>query len=332
MTLSLPLPMQPVFRDYPWGGTRLRTALGKAVPPPGRAAESWEIADRGPIQSRVADGPLVGLSLGELYRTHGADLLGAAPVEPRFPLMFKWLDTAAPLSVQIHPGDADAARLGLDDLGKTEAWYVLAARPDSRLYVGLKPGVGRAELAAAVAAGRVAECLNERRPLPGETYLVRPGTVHALGAGLLVAEIQTNSDLTYRLFDWNRTDDSGRPRPLHVPQALELLDETRGPIAPGVPTPLPETSPRPSAKRHLLAECEHFRLERLRIEGPTAIGGDGRMRLLAIAQGSFGIDGLPGCPTHGIGAVLLCPAAMRTVVLLPYGPAEVLSITLPVPG
>jgi mannose-6-phosphate isomerase len=232
-----PLRFQPIFQRYIWGGHRLRTLLGKAT---GRdaAAESWEVCDHGPQQSIVRFGPLAGTSLHELLRRYGPDLLGhsghADPSPPaslgsgdprdRFPLLLKFLDAARTLSVQVHPNDRQAAELDPPDLGKTEAWVVLAANPGSLIYAGLQSAADRQTLLAAIRQGKCEEQLHRFEPAVGDCVFIPAGTVHALGAGLLVAEIQQTSNITFRLFDWNRLGADGRPRPLHVEEGLAVID------------------------------------------------------------------------------------------------------------
>src|SRR3954451_2888303 len=159
-------------------------------------------------------------------------LFGRKRQHPQFPLLFKFLDCQRVLSVQVHPNNEQAAKLDPPDLGKTEAWVVLAADPGSKIYAGLKSGVDRKALAAAVASGRCEECLHEFEPRVGDCVFIEAGTVHALGAGLLIAEIQQDSDTTFRLFDWNRAHKTGKPRPLHIEQSLDTINYKRGPVQP----------------------------------------------------------------------------------------------------
>jgi len=194
-----PLPLAPVYRRYLWGGRRFATLLGRELPPGDDFAESWELVDRAADQSRVAAGPLAGTTLGELVRDRCRELLGRHAPRAAFPLLFKFLDACRDLSVQVHPDDARAARLVPPDLGKTEAWYVIDAAAGSRIYAGLRDGVDRAALAAAVRAGRCSDVLHSFEPQPGDCVFIPAGTVHALGAGLVIAEIQECSDVTYRL-------------------------------------------------------------------------------------------------------------------------------------
>src|SRR5437870_4395620 len=236
-----PFTFHPVLKRYLWGGRRLGTVLGKPIGEGSDYAESWEIADHEHGQSIVASGPLAGTSLHELMTSRGPELLGRhAPLDcqttlPRFPLLFKFLDCQRDLSVQVHPNDAAAARLTPPDLGKTEAWIVLDAQPGSRIYAGLKTGCSEATLRRAFDDGSVEDCLHSFEPQPGDCIFMPAGTVHALGAGLLIAEIQQASDTTYRLYDWGRTGPDGKPRPLHVDEALRVIDYSATEIGPQRP-------------------------------------------------------------------------------------------------
>ncbi|HEY5315600.1 MAG TPA: type I phosphomannose isomerase catalytic subunit, partial [Pirellulales bacterium] len=237
MTPLYPLRFEPFLRRLPWGGRRLESLLGKRLPPGDDYAESWEVADHAVHHSRAAAGPLAGSSLGELVRERGAELLGRHWPQARFPLLLKFLDARHSLSVQVHPDDARAARLEPPECGKSEAWVVLAAEPGSLLYAGLKAGVDRPALEHALAAGRCVDCLHAWHPQAGDSLWLPAGSVHALGAGVAVAELQQPSDCTYRLYDWHRRDAQGRPRPLHLEQALETIDYELGPLGPSVPQP-----------------------------------------------------------------------------------------------
>ena len=227
------------------------------------------------------------MTLAELVRQHGAELLGRHHPQARFPLLLKFLDAARTLSVQVHPNDAQAARLDPPDLGKTEAWVVLAAEQGATIYAGLRPGVDRPSLAEAIRQGRCQEVLHQFQPKVGDCVFLPAGTVHALGEGLLVAEIQQASDTTYRLFDWNRVGPDGKPRPLHVEQALEVIDYGRGPVRPQ----RPESTGRPGIER--LVSCDKFVLDRWQFDTLLPVGGDQRCHILVVLEGAVSIEGDP---------------------------------------
>jgi len=318
-----PLRFAPLFRRYLWGGRRLADRLGKPLGPGNDYAESWEIVDRPDDQSVVQFGPLRGLALGELVRQHGSDLLGRHAPQPRFPLLMKILDCQRTLSVQVHPNDRQAALLQPPDLGKTEAWVVLDAEPESRIYAGLRPGMTAAALRAALAAGDCDACLHQFAPQPGDCLFIPAGVVHALGAGLLIAEIQQASDATFRLFDFNRVDAQGRSRPLHVEQALAVIDFARGPVAPQRPTPteLPW--------RETLVACDKFLLHRCRADRPVARGCEDRCTLVTVLEGTVGIEGDPADRPLAAGETALVPAAAGQLVVHPRAASVWLESSLP---
>ena len=251
-----PLRFEPIFRRYLWGGRRLGEVLHKPIGEGADYAESWEIVDHGADQSRVAAGPLAGTTLTELVLRHNRELFGRHVGLTQFPLLLKFLDARQALSVQVHPNDEQAARLVPPDRGKTEAWVVLATKPGSLIYAGLKRGFDRHAFERELSRGTAELCLHRFEPAPGDCVFLSSGTVHALGAGLLIAEIQQSSDTTYRLHDWNRVGPDGKPRPLHIEQALAVIDFNRGPVDPVAPQP----TDRPNVER--LVECDKFVLDR----------------------------------------------------------------------
>ena len=318
-----PLRFRPIFRRYIWGGRRLGILLGKQIGPGDDYAESWEICDRGEDQSAVECGPLAGTTLGQLVAERGEELLGRHHPQDRFPLLLKFLDATRTLSVQVHPDDARAARLNPPDLGKTEAWVVLAAEPGSTIYAGLKPGVGHQALAEAIRGGTCQELLHRFQPEVGDCVFIAAGTVHALGEGLLVAEIQQSSDTTYRLFDWDRLGPDGKPRQLHVEQALEAIDYDRGPVGPQQPH---ETG-RPGISR--LVECEKFILDHWRFDAPQPAGGDRRCHIISVLGGSLRVERDPTGRAIPPGGTVLLPAGLGQVELRPQGGTVLLDAYLP---
>jgi mannose-6-phosphate isomerase len=318
-----PLRFDPIFRRYLWGGRRLGTLLEKPIGEGADYAESWEVVDHGNEQSRVIGGPLAGVALAQLVREHGAELFGRHHPQPRFPLLFKLLDAQQVLSVQVHPNDEQAARLSPPDLGKTEAWVVLAAEPGSLIYAGLKRGFDRAALEREISRGTCELCLHKFEPSAGDVVFLPAGTVHALGAGLLIAEIQQSSDTTFRLFDWNRIGLDGKPRPLHVAHALDAIDWESGPVNPQLPVP----TDQPHVEQ--LVACDKFVLDRQRLERDQSIGGDDRFHLISIVTGEVIISGDPlGRPLRQ-GETALLPAAAGPVTVSPRQPTTLLDAYLP---
>ena len=230
-----PLQFQPILKQIRWGGTRLGTVLGKPIGDSTDYAESWEISDHGTDQSIVASGSYQGWTLSRLVLEKGGALLGKQDGLSQFPLLIKFLDATDRLSVQVHPNDEQARQFDATENGKTEAWVIIHAEPDSQLYVGLKPDVDRAILEDCLAEGHVEQCLHSFPVMGGECVFIPAGTVHAIGEGVLLAEVQQSSDLTFRLYDWGRVGADGQPRKLHVEQALSCIDFDRGPVDPVAP-------------------------------------------------------------------------------------------------
>lgn len=305
-----PLRLIPTFRNYLWGGRKLATHLAKPIPPEGVWAESWEVVDHAEHESLIANGPLAGQTLGHLMRSDRRWLVGdAATSAGRFPLLLKYLDCQRVLSVQVHPEDEYALAMEPPDLGKTEAWYIVEAEPGSLLYAGLRPGVERHDLMEAIAAGRTADCLHAMEPKVGQCVFIPAGTVHALGAGLIVAEIQQASNTTFRLYDWDRVDDQGRSRPLHIEQSLETINFSSGPRQWQVPVPLPEPG------RERLVECDKFCFDRISGVEQTSLGGDGHFTILTVPSGQAQINSASSghIETLTTGQSLLLPASLGAV-------------------
>lgn len=313
-----PLQLQPLFRRYLWGGRRLETMLGKQLGEGDDYAESWEVVDHGEDQSVVLEGPAAGLTLRQLVTDHNADLFGKHSGQQQFPLLFKFLDCNRTLSVQVHPNDQQGALLDPPDLGKTEAWVVLAADAGSKLYAGLKPGVTHDDLQTALEAGNCEQCLYEFEPQVGDCVFIEAGTVHALGSGLVIAEIQQASDTTFRLFDWNRVDTQGNARPLHIEQSLATIDFSRGPVAPQQPVTTD------IAGRQRLVDCDKFVLDRCTLESDQALGGDNLFHLLVVLEGTVQI----GNAKLSAGQTCLLPAAAGAVMGKPQGSVTLLDCYL----
>lgn len=218
-----PLTFQPIFKERIWGGRRLAELYGKTLPPVVPVGESWELSDRPGDVSVIANGPLAGKDLRWLMENHQRELLGdARALSGRFPLLVKILDAQQTLSLQVHPPADRAVQLGGEP--KTELWHLTAAAPDAELFVGLKRGVTRPAFERRLQEGTVAECFHRIRVRAGDSMFLPSGRVHALGAGIVLFEIQQNSDTTYRVFDWNRAGLDGKPRALHVAQSLASID------------------------------------------------------------------------------------------------------------
>ena len=318
-----PLRFRLLVRRYLWGSRRLETCLGKPIGLGNDYAESWEIADHGADQSIVDQGPLAGATLGELVRQRGPELLGRHHPQSSFPLLVKFLDATQALSVQVHPNDEQAARLDPPDLGKTEAWYVISADPGSTIYAGLRSGVDRQQLADAIRGGTCENLLHHFEPKAGDCLFIPAGTVHALGAGLLIAEVQQSSDTTFRLYDWNRVGPDGKSRPLHVEPGLAVTDFQRGPVNPVKPQP----AENPSARQ--LVACDKFTMNRWDFDQSQTIGGDDRFHIVCVLQGAVRVGRDPQNAPLSKGGTVLLPASLGGVKLVPQQPTVLLDMYLP---
>ena len=245
-----------------WGGRALESVFGKPLPADDTIGEAWLISDHPNHTSTVVDGPLAGSTLRGLMEEDAAALLGdrAKPTpDGRFPLLLKLLDARDYLSIQVHPDDAAARRLNEPDVGKTECWYVLDADENSELYCGMDPALTREQFVAAIESGKTAEAVTRFAVEPGDAVFVPAGTVHAIGPGIVLAEVQQNSDITYRVYDWDRPGDDGRPRTLHLDKALQVT--CFGSRHCGKQTPLSYKTA--GATIDVFAACPYFAAERV---------------------------------------------------------------------
>ncbi|HZZ78016.1 MAG TPA: type I phosphomannose isomerase catalytic subunit [Gemmataceae bacterium] len=276
-TLQQPLRFEPFLRPMVWGGRRIARFLGKNVPPGTRCGESWEVSDHPLHASSLATATGYGITLHQLMEHHRAELFGpAAERHSVFPWLIKLLDADDWLSVQVHPDDVAVLSLCPSERAKTEAWYILDAEPTARIYAGLNPGIGPTELREALNAGKVDACLHAFTPKVGDCVYLPAGTVHAVGGGVLMAEIQQTSDATFRLFDWNRVDAQGKPRALHLDQGFASIHWNQGPIAP-VASDHSDQQP--------LVRCPYFEIERVRWNATPSVGGANRLQALIVTDG-----------------------------------------------
>ena len=234
----------------------------------------------------------------------------------------KFLDAQQNLSLQVHPDDELASKLTPPDNGKTEAWYVLHAEPGSAIYSGLMPGVDHKRFEESLRAGNAAELVHKIEPQTGDCIFLRAGAVHALGRGILVAEVQQSSDVTYRLFDWNRVGPDGKPRQLHLERGLEAVDFSLGPIDPQSPK-----AEKPGLAN--LVRCEKFVLDRWEIDAPASLGGDDRFHIVQPLEGEIRIAGHIESKPLKFGDTCLLPAGMGHVEVIPEKTAKFLDIYLP---
>ncbi len=325
-----PLRFEPLYEYRPWGGRQLAGLLTKPLSGDGPIGEAWVLSDRQDHQSRVADGPLKGQGLGQLLDKFPQHMMGVLGPRPgRFPLLLKFLDARELLSVQVHPSDHQTAYLPAGDTGKTEAWVVLEAGPGSRVYAGLRPGTSAGSLRSAVSNGELVDHLACFVPTPGDAILLPAGTVHSVGGGVVVFEVSENSDVTFRLYDWDHVDaGTGQRRALQVDQALDCADFARGALGPVVPV-VETTAP---VLRERLFDCEYFRLWRTRGPSPFSVGAAGEVRVLVCTDGAGYVE--HGGSTYAIarGDVMVLPAVIGRCPFRPSEEATLLEVGLPGPA
>jgi mannose-6-phosphate isomerase len=315
-----PLTFQPIFMERIWGGRNLERLYQKSLPPDVPIGESWEITDRSEGVSVIANGPLAGKDLRWLMEHHRNDLLGdAADCAGRFPLLIKLLDAQDTLSLQVHPPANVAAQLHGEP--KTEMWYIAEAQPGASLFVGLKRGVTRADFERAIQDGTVADCIHRVPVQTGDAMFLPSGRLHAIGAGLVIFEIQQNSDTTYRVFDWNRAGLDGKPRELHVAQSLASID-----FNDFEPAPIASRYSRnPTFKLRYLVDdplftvnaCQVKRGGRFYLRGSTA-------QIIGLLRGRLGLSYAGQDLRLNPGQFALLPACLDRTALTAETPVEFL--------
>jgi mannose-6-phosphate isomerase len=342
MTLY-PLKFKPRLVEKIWGGRKFESVLNRQLPPAKPIGESWELYDFPPgvvegstdwVSAEVANGPLARRSLHALLTEFGTDIHGAVPLVPvagsavgQFPILIKYLDAKEDLSVQVHP-DAEYAKEHPGAHLKTEAWYVLQHDAGSRILKNLRPGVTREQFEQGIAAGTVESLIQAVSVKDGDCYFLPSGTVHALGAGILVAEVQTPSDTTYRVFDFNRVDPTtGQPRKLHVEQALACIDFS------GTPQPRQERSHVGGMFTTVsrLVTCPYFKLEKVRfaegVEEPVPYD-EPVVWMMLDGKAEVRVKGGPAVEFTR-GDTLLLPAAMKEPVIKTLSDCVWLEVTFP---
>ncbi len=320
-----PLRFAPMFQYRLWGGRALADYMHAALPGDEPIGEAWILSDRPDFASPIANGPLAGATLSALMQQRKADILGRhAPQFERFPLLLKFLDVEKMLSVQVHPRDDQAELIPAGDTGKTEAWIVLRAREGARIYAGLKPGTTPHDLSALTAAN-AGSYLPSFAPEPGQAVMIEAGTVHSLGEGVIVFEVQENSDTTFRLFDWDHVDaKTGKPRELQVDKALAAIDFAQGPIE-----PLPKRAGQGSGQK--LLNDSHFQLTRWERAEAFSVGAPGEARILVCAEGKGQVAAGGHETAMKRGDVVLLPAVVGAGRFCPDDPVTLFEISIPDP-
>jgi mannose-6-phosphate isomerase len=320
------LRFEPIYQYRLWGGRRLANLLSAPLPGNGPIGEAWLLSDREDHPSIVADGPLKGQTIGQLFNQMPHELMGKlAGRFRRFPLLLKFLDVRDTLSVQVHPSDQQTGYIPTGETGKTEAWVVLEAGANSRIYAGLTSDTTADNLRESITKKMVAEHLTYFTPKPGDGVLVHAGTVHSL-RDVVVFEVQENSDVTFRLYDWDHIDPrTGQHRPLQVDQAMACINFAQSKIDPVVPM-VDEVKP---VLRERLFDCDHFELWQFGGESPFRVGAERTPRVLVCLAGEGQVEHDGADYAIGKGDVLLLPAVVGGCLCRPQGAISLLEISLP---
>jgi len=313
LELTTPLTFRPIFMERIWGARRIETEFGKKLPPNVKIGESWEIVDRPEAQSIVANGPLKGKTLHDLWTQDRQSIFGNVAEAARFPLLIKFLDAHERLSLQVHPPEKVASILGGEP--KTEFWYVAAADSDAELFLGFREPITRDQFEKALHEGTAADYVYKVRVNTGDSAFLPAGRLHAVGAGNLLIEIQQNSDTTYRVFDWNRVDDKGKPRQLHIEQALQCID-------------FDDAQPRLlEAEGELLLRHKVFEVQKWNLDSPREVTPLGQFAVVCCLTGQLACANVDLAP----GEFFLVPAQLQDRQLKPLAVrTTLLRVTIPV--
>jgi mannose-6-phosphate isomerase len=311
-----PLKFKPIFKQRIWGGQKLREVFNKDLPPFEKIGESWELADLPEDKSVITNGELSGQTLSSAIQKYPKEITGDENFSLPFPLLIKFLDAQDILSVQVHPDRQTCLRMGKGD-PKTECWYIISAAPGAVIYKGLKKGVNKENFADAIKNGTVDKMLQKVPVEAGQCHFLPAGTAHSIGAGLLIAEIQTPSDTTYRVFDFNRIDDSGKPRPLHIKEALESINFNV------------DSNKLPVTTIGRLVDCEYFKIDKgHQAKNCEVFISSGKMQTLIILTGSGTILSANANPVEfKAGDTLLIPAVYEGAIRF-TGDTQYLTVTI----
>ena len=310
--LTTPLTFEPIFQERMWGGRRLESEFHKKLPPQKRIGESWEIVDRTEAQSVVANGPLRGSTLHELWTRHREEIFGGVPDTPRFPLLIKIIDAQENLSLQVHPADDAATRLGGEP--KSEFWYVAGA-DETELFLGFRKPITREKFEEAARDGAVLDYVHKIAVRAGDAVFLPAGRVHATGAGNLLIEIQQNSDTTYRIFDWHRIDPTtGKQRELHVQRAIQCID-------------FEDVQPKLiEARGELLVSHSLFEIQKWTLDGRRDAAPLGQFAIICCLTGSLSCASVELAP----GQIFLVPAQLKDRAVRPATDnVSLLRVTIP---
>jgi mannose-6-phosphate isomerase len=318
-----PLKFHPILKERLWGGTKLKEVLNKPIESD-TTGESWELSGVGGDISVVSNGNLSGTSLKQLIDERAEDLLGKSVVErfgKEFPILIKFIDAKKDLSIQLHPND-ELAKKRHDSLGKTEMWYVMDADEDAQLIVGFNRDVSREEYTESLENDTLTDLLNYEKVSRGDTFFIKTGKVHAIGAGVLLAEIQQTSDITYRIFDFNRRDKNGNLRELHTGLALDAIDYKRK-------DDFKVDYGKDADSENGMVDCQHFKTNYLRLTGNwnQDLSARDSFTILMCVGGSANIANENGAVDIEKGETVLVPAVTKSLSIKTEG-TELLEVTI----
>ena len=325
MNQLYPLKFKPIFKDKIWGGDKIKSVMGMDYGSLPNCGEAWIVSGVENDSSEVTNGFLAGNELNELVEVYMWELVGESNFERfgnEFPVLVKILDARDWLSVQVHPDDQLAEERGLGR-GKTEMWYVLDAEPGSELISGFSKSISKEEFQQRINSGTIKEVMNYEEVKKGDLFFMPAGRVHALGPGILLAEIQETSDTTYRIYDWDRTDDKGNPRALHIEESIDAIDYTKS-----------EEAKSPYTKKQKgttpLVKCEHFTTSLIEVSEPIAkdYSALDSFIILICLEGAVRLESEAGVEILTKGETILVPAIMEWIRLFPEGNCSLMEVYL----
>ncbi len=325
MNQLYPLKFKPIFKDKIWGGDKIKSVMGMDYGSLPNCGEAWIVSGVENDSSEVTNGFLAGNELNELVEVYMGELVGESNFERfgnEFPVLVKILDARDWLSVQVHPDDQLAEERGLGR-GKTEMWYVLDAEPGSELISGFSKSISKEEFQQRINSGTIKEVMNYEEVKKGDLFFMPAGRVHALGPGILLAEIQETSDTTYRIYDWDRTDDKGNPRALHIEESIDAIDYTKS-----------EEAKSPYTKKQKgttpLVKCEHFTTSLIEVSEPIAkdYSALDSFIILICLEGAVRLESEAGVEILTKGETILVPAIMEWIRLFPEGNWSLMEVYL----
>jgi mannose-6-phosphate isomerase len=323
-----PLRFEPILKEKIWGGRALESVLGKTLPAQAAIGESWELSGVSGNESVATTSPYAGKTLAHIVSTDPHAVVGHIPRQKGFPLLYKFIDSHARLSVQVHPDDTQAQAHGWGAVGKTECWYIIDAKPGAQLVCGFKNGVGRDDIKAAAATQNIVSLLNFIPVSAGDVIFVPARTVHAVLGGVLFYEVQQAADTTFRLYDWDRLDKDGKPRQLHVKESLEIIDTAwheyhRIPAVVACETD--------AFTRLFRVACRHFALEEYRFMRSAQLTLDAKrsFRVITLCKGKLELLHEKSPFTLVTGQTVLVPACLSTVHIAAEAGSQFLLSSVP---